>query len=248
MKKPCMGGLALALTALAVAPGPALATHSPNHRTVVGSFAYAPVVPIAGEIVTFTSTAAGLGSSNRIISQEWDLDNDGAFDDATGVTATRAFSPAGIYTVRLRALDRYANEAIVVQAVVVKDTPLLSPFPVVQMGGRVTRKGTRVRLIVRAPIGATITVECHGRGCPLRRQTRLAKANPGSAGAATRLIRLRRLERRRLRAGARVTVLVSRPGTIGKYSRFTVRRGKPPKRTDSCVTSGAVVPIACPTS
>ena len=243
-----MGALALALTTLAAAPGAALATHSPYHRTVAGSFSYAPLAPITNEVVTFTSTSTAVGSGNRLVSQDWDLDSDGAFDDASGATATRAFVPAGIYSVRLRSLDRFSNEAIVAQSVVVKDTPLLTPFPVVQMGGRVTRKGTRVRIIVRAPVGATITVECRGRGCPLRRQTRLAKANPRSVGAATRLIRLRRLESRRLRTGTQITVLVDRPGTIGKYSRFRVRRGRPPKRTDSCIASGTIVPIACPTS
>jgi hypothetical protein len=248
MRSPLTGALALALITLAATPQVAAATHSPNHRTVVGSFGFAPVSPVTGEAVTFTSSAAALGTNNRLLSQNWDLDNDGAFDDASGAAASRAFVPAGIYVVRLRALDRYFNEAIVAQSVIVRDTPLLSPFPLVQMGGRVTPKGTRMRLIVRAPVGATITVECDGRGCPLRRQTRLAKANPRSPAATTRLVRLRRLERRRLRAGARVTVLVSRPGAIGKYSRFRVRRGRPPKRTDSCVAPGTVSPIACPTS
>ena len=247
MRSPWTGALALALIILAT-PSAAVATHSPNHRTVVGSFVFAPVAPITGEVVTFTSTAAALGTGNRLLSQNWDLDNDGAFDDASGATASRAFAPPGVYVVRLRALDRYFNEAIVAQSVIVKDTPLLSPFPLIQMGGRVTRKGTRIRLLVRAPVGATITVECDGRGCPLSRQTRLAKANPRLPAAATRLVRLRRLERRRLRAGVRVTVLVSRPGTIGKYSRFKVRRGRPPKRTDSCIAPGTVVPVSCPAS
>jgi hypothetical protein len=245
MRKPCAGLLACAAIALA-SSGEALATHTPNHRTVIGSFAFTPAAPIVNQVVTFTSGATAAGQGNRIVFQDWDLDNDGAFDDASGPTATRAFAPAGTYIVRHRAIDRFLNEAIVSQSVMVGDpppVPVLSPFPVVQMGGRVTRKGTRVLVIVRAPVGATITVECRGRGCPLRRQTRVAKA---TRGAATRLIRLRRLERRRLGAGARITVVVSRDGAIGKYSRFRVRRGRPPKRTDSCIAPGATTPIACP--
>jgi hypothetical protein len=242
MRTPSLGALLLAAAGCLALPATAGAS-------VVGGFTQAPTAPVMNEVVTFTSTSSAPGKGNRLIAQQWDLDNDGAFDDASGQTATRAFAPAGMYIVRLRSVDRYLNEAIVAQAVSVSNppaTPLLSPFPVVQMGGRVTRKGTRVRVIVRAPIGATITVKCRGRGCPLRRQTRLAKANPKSAGAPTRVIRLRRLERRRLHKGARITVMVRRAGSIGKYSLFKVRRGRPPKRTDSCIAPGAAKPTTCP--
>jgi hypothetical protein len=240
MKKPSLGALLLAVAGCLALPGTASAS-------VVAAFSQTPMAPVTNEVVTFTSTSSAPGKNNFLIAQQWDLDNDGAFDDASGQTASRTFAAAGMYIVRMRALDRFANEAIVSQVVTVSNppaTPLLTPFPVIQMGGRVTRKGTRVRVIVRAPIGATITVECRGRGCPLRKQTRLAKAK--SAGAATRVIRLRRLERRRLRKGARITVIVSRAGSVGKYSLFKVRSGRPPKRTDSCIPPGAATPSSCP--
>jgi hypothetical protein len=47
-------------------------------------------------------------------------------------------------------------------------------------------------------------------------------------------------------AGAILEVRVSRPGTIGAYTRFHVRRRKLPVRSDSCLDARGVKPIACP--
>jgi hypothetical protein len=41
-------------------------------------------------------------------------------------------------------------------------------------------------------------------------------------------------------------VMVSRQGEIGKYTRFLIRRGKPPRRTDLCLVSGSTEPTECP--
>jgi hypothetical protein len=61
-----------------------------------------------------------------------------------------------------------------------------------------------------------------------------------------RLTRLRTLERP-LRAGARVTVAVTRRGYVGRRTTIVVRQGTPPTRHDTCLsTSGRA--IACPTT
>jgi FG-GAP-like repeat/SprB repeat/Secretion system C-terminal sorting domain/IPT/TIG domain/PKD domain/FG-GAP repeat len=44
-------------------------------------------------------------TSNSIVSYDWDLDNDGAFDDATGINAVYTFPAFGTYTVSLRVTD-----------------------------------------------------------------------------------------------------------------------------------------------
>jgi hypothetical protein len=57
----------------------------------------------------------------------------------------------------------------------------------------------------------------------------------------------RRLERR-LPAGTVLRVSVTKPGTIGKFTRFILRRGTAPARRDLCLRDGARGPSACPAS
>jgi hypothetical protein len=154
----------------------------------------------------------------------------------------RAF-PAGARTVRLRVRDSRGALAVTsrtftVAAPLVAAVVPLSPFPVVRMVGRLTRTGTRVqRFAVSAPLGASIVVRCNGPKCPRRR---LARSVTGA-----RTVRLRPFERR-LRPGVVLQVFVSRPGSIGKYTRFKVRRRKAPSRSDRCLADGARSPSACP--
>jgi hypothetical protein len=120
----------------------------------------------------------------------------------------------------------------------------LSPFPVVRIAGRITRRGTRVRLLrVNAPVGTKISVRCTGRGCPFRKQVRTVSASAGSRAAVN--VRVRRLERLLL-PGVRVRVYVTKPGAFGKYTRFRFRAGKPPARTDDCLEPGSWIPATCP--
>jgi hypothetical protein len=129
---------------------------------------------------------------------------------------------------------------------------LLSPFPIVQVSGKVARGGTRLKLLsVIAPGGAKVTIHCRGRGCPVRKQsfTARAKKRTGSGGVhAAGVIRVRRLEHRLLRAGVVIEIAITEPGMIGKYTRLVVRKGKPPKRTDRCLVSQLGEPVACPTN
>jgi len=48
------------------------------------------------------------------------------------------------------------------------------------------------------------------------------------------------------RSQGRLEIAVQKRGTLGKFSRFTIRRGKAPKRLDSCIRFGARSPRACP--
>ena len=105
--------------------------------------------------------------------------------------------------------------------------PLLSPFPIVRLAGRVTATGVRVvRLTVRsAPACSRITVRCRGRGCPWRSSTKVMGRRPSAFG---------RLERH-LAAGVVLEVLVRKPDRLGKYTRFRIRRGQSPVRRDLCL-------------
>ena len=91
---------------------------------------------LAGEPVNFVSTSSD--ADGTVVSQLWDLDSDGAFDDASGTLVSRTFAP-GTHTVRLRIVDSDGAEAIVSQAVPVAApaAQFLNPFPVVRLiGGR----------------------------------------------------------------------------------------------------------------
>jgi hypothetical protein len=116
-----------------------------------------------------------------------------------------------------------------------EQTPLLDPFPIVRIRGRLTRSGARVSLLtVRAPRGARIAARCFGRGCPVRRLAR-----------TTSVTRLRDLQRG-LVAGTRLDITARKAGYIGKWTTIVIRRGHPPRRKDRCVYPGARRPSPCP--
>jgi hypothetical protein len=121
---------------------------------------------------------------------------------------------------------------------VVAPAPLVplafDPFPVVRIRGLLTRTGARVTLLsVRAPSDARVDVDCSGKDCPARHFR--------SAGGEHRL---RRFERS-WRAGTKLEVRVTKPGYIGKFTRFVIRLHAEPKRSDRCLAPGATRPIPC---
>lgn len=75
------------------------------------AFEFSPAKPRAGEEVTFTSTSTD--PDGTIAAHEWDLDDDGEFDDAGAETASRAFSAPGPHRVSLRVTDdRVATDVV----------------------------------------------------------------------------------------------------------------------------------------
>lgn len=218
------------------------------------SFAIAPAVPLTGQPVLFTSTSSD--SDGVLMEQVWDLNGDGNYDNGGGGTALRTFADAGEYVIGLRVTDNaglvsFASQTVTVVQATVNGVPtrtsgsrLLSPSPVVRIAGRVTKRGTRVRLMrVTAPPGTRVSVRCSGRSCPFTKQVRTISTVARSPAAVN--VRFRRIERL-LRPGVRVRVYVTKGGAIGKYTRFRFRRGKAPARTDSCLLPGSWAPAACP--
>src|SRR5438128_12348404 len=94
-----------------------------------------------------------------------------------------------------------------------------------------------------APPGVLITLECLGRGCPVRLQSRIAP----SSGLATVTVRFRRFERF-LPAGLSLEVRVSPAGQIGKDTRVLLRHGKAPRRVDSWLRPVGNAGISCPST
>jgi PKD repeat protein len=208
------------------------------------SFSFAPQDPRAGDSVQFVSSSCQ--PSGRLVRQSWDLDGDGQYDDAEGPQAQMTFPSAGQYSVGLQVTGRRGvtdveRRTVMVETVYVLPRPassrLLSPFPVVTLGGRLTSNGARVTVLtVRAPVCSLVTVTCRGRGCPVRR---------ASSYVGHKRLRLRRFERA-YRAGAVITIRVSKGSAIGKFTQFRIRRHAAPKRNDLCLRPGSSKGSRCP--
>jgi PKD repeat protein len=211
------------------------------NKPPVAGFAFSPTKPKVGQQVEFVSSA--VDPDGRLQDQRWDLDGDGQFDDARGDDVLYTFPTSGLKTVRLRVEDNSGGAAVKERTIQVAPGPparpgFLNPFPVVRITGEVRGSGALVRLLsVRAPRGALAAVQCTGKGCPTkRRRHRLGRSH---------LARFKAYERQ-LRAGVRLEVFVSKPGTIGKYTRFTIRAHASPKRIDRCLVPGKAKPTRCP--
>jgi hypothetical protein len=114
----------------------------------------------------------------------------------------------------------------------------LSPFPVVAIAGRIRGRTTRVSgFVIRGPYRAKVSLRCRGRGCPFSRIT-------GTIGKRKRL-RLRRAQRT-FRVGQVLEIRVTGRNRIGKFTRVTFRRGRAPRRVDSCLRPAARTPSRCP--
>ena len=223
-----------------------------GNRAPTAAFDYRPAAPIADQQVTFFSTSDD--PDKNIESTDWDLDGDGSFETG-GSSVARSF-PTGSFNVSVRVTDTEGSFSIATQTIVVSAPPpatqapqisssgpqlrLLNPFPIVRIAGRIGRAGTRFRVLsVNAPSGSTVTVRCRGRGCPFKASKRSAKVS--------RQVRIRKLERRLLRAGSSIRIFVTKPGTIGKYTSIRIRGGKPPRRSDRCLMpENNTKPVKCP--
>ncbi|HKP20907.1 MAG TPA: hypothetical protein VJT68_05290 [Thermoleophilaceae bacterium] len=240
MRKTSLCCALAALAAVLAWPGTALAqSDGPD-----ASFSYAPENPRTGDSVRFVSSSCQPGG--QLGSQSWDLDGDGQYDDATGPEATTVFSGSGAFGIGLQVVGaggRTDTSRRLVMVDTVYALPrsdsqrLMSPFPVVTIDGRLTRKGARITVFtVRGPVCATVKVSCRGRGCPSRKY---------SAYIGHKRLRLRRFERA-YRAGAVITIRVSKGTSIGKFTQFRIRRHAAPSRKDQCLRPGSSKGSRCP--
>ena len=212
-----------------------------GNRPPVAAFTYAPGVPLSGDSIVLTSFSAD--PDGPLVTQTWDLDGDGAFDDGQGSTATISFGAAGVYPVKLLVTDRDGAASMAVRSIEVHApvAQFITPFPVVRVVGDVRARGTRIKeIIVRVPTGARVRIKCRGGGCP-----RPAAKRTGGARIA-RTLHVRRFAHRVLRPGAVLQIRVTKAGTIGKYTRLRIRRGRPPSRIDRCLVPGGKRPVRCP--
>jgi PKD repeat protein len=208
-------------------------------------FTVSPQEAFVGDGVTLSSTSAD--PDGPLTRQDWDLDNDGQFDDANAVVVSANFTSAGTYPLALRVTDERGATATATGQVVIRTrpvpptpppppTPLLSGV-LIELQGQLKGKYTKVRrLLVRAPKDSMITVRCLGKKCPKR----MTKQSKGS-----KKLRFKKLERR-FRPKTKLIVSVTKNGFIGKQTRWTMRRRKAPLRQDLCLVPGAKKATPCP--
>lgn len=219
-----------------------------RNRPPVADFGLAPSSPATGETVEFVSTSSD--PDGTIARVRWDLDGDGAFDDASGRTAFAVFGSPGAHVVRIQATDSDGDVSSAAKTVLVHRAAapsadrakpaFLSPFPVVGIAGHAGPRGATItRLVVTAPRSSWVEVRCRGRRCPARRVRRHVSGRRKSV-----VVRFRRFERA-LPAGTWLVVRVGRDGFVGRYVSFRIRANRAPRRTNRCLAPGALAPVRC---
>lgn len=205
------------------------------------SFSWYPSAPHAGEQITLISTATD--PSSPLTGFAWDLLGNGSLNPGGEVIST-SFATAGNHLVRLRVTDASGATSVVSETIPVSAPALqlMQPFPLVRIVTTRSSSGLRLRLlsIVAAP-GVRITITCKGRGCPLKKLSKVASA--GSVGLAS--LSFKRFERL-LPVGTTLQIRISRPGLIGKYTGLTVRRGGVLHRVDACLVPNSTDTMPCP--
>lgn len=210
------------------------------------SFTWFPEQPRVGEQVTLISSSTDI--SSPITSFAWGLTPLEPIRPGRASTTT-SFSTPGGHVVRLQVTDAAGRSATASETIAVhhQAATLMEPFPLVRLAGRETARGARLTLVtVSAPVSARVTVRLRGTGVRTTTQSRVALASKQSPEPGAALLAFPRFARS-LTAGSVLEIRVTKAGQIGKLTRFIPRRGKLPRRTDSCLSTGEK-PIVCPAS
>jgi hypothetical protein len=179
------------------------------------AFTFRPARPVEGDTISFTSTSRD--PDGPIARQEWDLDNDGRFDDGGKVVGSTKKLKQGTRTVRLRVTDSKGATDTVAQKIKVRAKPP-SDAPNVVSSLEFARRAWGMQLVslyVSVPARTTVNVVCKGRGCPHGKFTKRSKKK----GTELHFTKFHGL----LRAGTKVTIVSSRKGSIAEYFTWTVR-------------------------
>jgi PKD repeat protein len=196
------------------------------------AFTVRPTKPLEGNEIDFISTSRD--PDGPIANQEWDLDDDGRYDDGTGVVASTRKLKKGTHQVRLRVTDSKGATATAAATVKVGAKPYGQPPDVTKTLGYARRSwGIQVvALYVSVPAHTTVKVTCKGRGCPHGTFVKRSKKR----STQLRFSKFRGL----LRAGAKITVISSRNGSIAEYFTYTVRGNhREPLKRKRCKAPGA---------
>lgn len=195
--------------------------------------------PFVDEPVTFTAVATI--KSGRIVLRRWELNGDGQYDDADGLTAVRTFATPGLHRVTFKAIDRDGDEAttaveVVAMARPVPPPPAIGPpapppapairrqpsLQAVFVTRSARRKGTTLGslegLRVKAIGGARLNVVCI-RSCGTLKLVHRVRTSPRAVS-----VTLRPPRRVALRKGATIEIRSAALGYAQRFERFVFRR------------------------
>jgi PKD repeat protein len=231
----------------------------------VADFTAFPTSPLVGEEVNLTSDSSDDGG---LAEQLWDLDGDGAFDDASGSRAKLMFTAPGNHTVSLLVRDGHGATSTVSKVITARRSTLLQPITNQPGSNSPPAKGNPgpsaglsqpvLRLISPFPV-VRLTGSVVKRGTRVRRLSVRAPAGskvfvrcrgrgcPVKRAAklvTRRAVRVRAFERL-LRPGTLLEVLVRRGDQMGKYTSFRIRPKRVPKRIDGCLPPSASRGVTC---
>jgi Bacterial Ig-like domain (group 3) len=105
-------------------------------------------------------------------------------------------------------------------------------------------------LVINGANGDNVLVSCHGRGCPVAKgvkNSRRCGLNGKGGCRAHGTMNLTSVFRNKLlRVGARIGIMITRSGWVGKYYSFTIRASNAPRTRISCLAPGATKPgVGC---
>jgi hypothetical protein len=201
------------------------------------SFTVSPKKPVEGSEVTFVSTAGD--PDGPLVKQEWDLDGDSRYE-GTGAVVSTSKLKKGSRTVGLRVTDSRGATAVSSLPVTVKAKPLRPAVDVKRSIGFARRAWgiELITLIVKVPSKTTVKVTCKGRGCHRGTLTKRTKKK----GAKLRFDGLKGS----VRAGAKITLLTTRPGHISAFDTYRVRgKYRAPLLVERCKRPGAKAAQTC---
>jgi hypothetical protein len=110
-----------------------------------------------------------------------------------------------------------------------------------------------IGLLLNGAAHTRVLVTCQGKGCPFRQRVlSTSRRAPCKRKAHHRCRQTKRsastvnlapaFGSRQLRADARISVAITRPGWVGKYDAFTTRPGRVPRIQIGCLAPGATRP------
>ncbi|HWD73731.1 MAG TPA: Ig-like domain-containing protein [Solirubrobacteraceae bacterium] len=174
-----------------------------------------------------------------------------------GATCTATFTMAGTHsiTASYSGDDNFTGSISSAHAVRVVPAVRGTISSTMQWSFAYTPSYTKILTLVvnGAPAGSTVLVKCVGQGCPYVRHATAVRAQSRCGGKGKRScsadpsLNLRRgFEQRLLLPGTTITVMISRPGWIGKRYTFGIRARRGPRIRISCVAPGGTRPgVGC---